>query len=73
MFGPIVELQVGALPPPSSSVNRTFLPSWLIVALCQNAKFGSSTDAMTFGFTGSLMSMIAPSPVQAPAARPISW
>ena len=54
-------------------MNSTFLPSLLIVALCQNAKFVSSMLASTFGLTGLRMSRITPSPVHAPAARPISW
>jgi hypothetical protein len=70
---PTVGLHVAALPPPSSSVNSTRLPSLLIVALCQNAKFVSSTLARTFGLTGLRMSKITPSPVHAPAARPIAW
>jgi hypothetical protein len=68
-----VGLQVGWLPPPSSSVNSTRLPSLEIVALCQNAKFVSSMFESTFGRTGLRMSKITPSPVHAPAARPISW
>jgi hypothetical protein len=66
-------LHTAALPPPSSSVNSTFLPSSLIVALCQKAKFSLSTmfDS-TSGRSGSEMSISTPSPMQAPAARSIA-
>ena len=69
-FGPTAALQVAAPPPPSSSVKTTLVASWLNVAECQNAKFDvSRTRSITLGFTGSEMSMMMPSPMQAPAAR----
>ena len=66
-------LHVGAEPPPSSSVNSTFSPSSLIVALCQNAKFSFVVDEMTSGLAGSEMSRITPSATHAPAAMSSSW
>ena len=46
----------------------TLVPSLLNVAECQNAKFVSRTVSMTFGSSGSEMSMMTPSPMHAPAA-----
>ena len=67
--GPTVALQVARPPPPSSSVKTTLVPLLLNVAECQNAKFAVSwTRSMTFGATGLEMSMMMPSPMQAPAA-----
>src|SRR5262245_7599175 len=68
-FGPTASLQVGAPPPPSSSVKIT--PSALLVnvAECQKAKLGSETVVITYGSSGFEMSMRTPSPMQAPAAR----
>ena len=67
--GPTSSLQVAAPPPPSSSVKTTLVPALLNVAECQNAKFVVSvTRSMTLGATGLEMSMMMPSPMQAPAA-----
>ena len=67
--GPTSSLQVAAPPPPSSSVKTTLVPDVLNVAECQNAKFAVSvTRSMTLGATGLVMSMMMPSPMQAPAA-----
>jgi hypothetical protein len=63
-------LQVGPLPPPSSSVKMMLVPPLLNVAECQNAKFASRTWSRITGFSGSVMSMTMPSPMHAPAARP---
>ena len=49
-------------------MKSTFEPSWLIVALCQNAKFGSKMLESTSGSSGSEMSRITPWPMHAPAA-----
>ena len=66
---PMVGLQVGPPPPPSSSVKITLLPSLLKVAECQNAKFTvSRTCSVTTGCSRSEMSIRIPSPMQAPAA-----
>src|SRR5262245_46044089 len=70
--GPVASLHVGAPPPPSSSVKITRFPSLVNVAECQNAKFGSDTELITYGFSGSEMSIRAPSPMHAPAARSFS-
>src|SRR5688572_11385656 len=66
--GPVASLQTAAVPPPSSSVNTTFVPAWLNVAECQNAKLTvSRTRLMTRGASGLLMSIRMPSPMHAPA------
>ncbi len=65
--GPTVGLQVGAPPPPSSSVKTTLVASLLNVAECQNAKLSSRTFSVTTGFSRSEMSSRMPSPMQAPA------
>ena len=53
-------------------MNSTLLPSFDSVALCQNANVRVLDVERTFGLTGLWMSMIMPSPVQAPAARSFS-
>src|SRR5918999_3626566 len=73
LAAPIVALQVGAPPPPSSSVKTTLVPALLKVAECQNAKLVSSrTMSSTCGFSRSEMSHSTPSPMHAPAARFLS-
>ena len=49
-------------------MKTTLLASALKVAECQNAKLVSRTVSMTLGASGFEMSMMTPSPMQAPAA-----
>ena len=55
-----VTRQRGCKPPPHSSVNRTFEPSLLKVAECQNEKLESATAPTRLGFATSRMSSSRP-------------
>ena len=73
LSGPVVGLQVGEPPPPSSSVKTTLVPVLLKVAECQKAKFVvSRTCSVTTGCSRSEMSIRMPSPMQAPAAMSLA-
>ena len=68
--GGSIARQRGRPPPPHSSVKRTFDPSLLNVAECQNAKFESLTAATRFGFAGLRMSRRIPFPAQVSLRSP---